>query len=37
MDAGVKSTVVLVSILGVMVVSVLGSGGRRDGNDNWSL
>jgi hypothetical protein len=21
----------------VMVVGVLGSGGRRDGNDNWSL
>lgn len=23
--------------LGVMVVGVLGSSGRRDGNDNWSL
>jgi len=24
-------------LLVVMVVGVLGSGGRRDGNDNWSL
>jgi hypothetical protein len=24
-------------LLVVMVVDVLGSGGRRDGNDNWSL
>jgi hypothetical protein len=23
-------------LLVVMVVDVLGSGGRRDGNDNWS-
>jgi hypothetical protein len=27
----------LVSLTLFMVVGVLGSGGQRDGNDNWSL
>jgi hypothetical protein len=27
----------LVSLMLFMVVGVLGSGGQRDGNDNWSL
>jgi hypothetical protein len=27
----------LLSLVVFMVVGVLGSGGRRDGNDNWSL
>ena len=35
MDADVKVAVV-VCVVGVMVAA-LGSGGRRDGNDNWSL
>jgi hypothetical protein len=34
MDARVKGGV---SLMLFIVVDVLGSGGQRDGNDNWSL